>query len=363
MRSFRPLQRGISLVEALVAMLVMSFGMLAIVGLQATLRLNADVAKQRAEAVRIAQAEVERWRGFGSLAGGVDEESWANLASSAAVAIAGQNATYTMTRTVTDAPDGNLKTLVVDVTWRDRLDAPQGVRLSTNVAGIAPELGGAAGVASPGVPSRSLGARRAEIPMQARDLGDGSSGWMPPGGGAGVAWVFGNVSGLVRICDTTAADTEGLSLANIDNCANTLYLPLSGFVRYSLVNPPDAVAPAGPAVDVDDLEVTVDETDRETCLPPIEDPGGRYASYFCLMRVGTVGDPLQTWTGVVKLDDLPDDSRQCRYGPDPALVVPTNVSNAAHPRRHVNVDIPLANQNFLIVPDTADCPATTWAHP
>ena len=52
MRSFRPLQRGISLVEALVAMLVMSFGMLAIVGLQATLRLNADVAKQRAEAVR-----------------------------------------------------------------------------------------------------------------------------------------------------------------------------------------------------------------------------------------------------------------------------------------------------------------------
>jgi Tfp pilus assembly protein PilV len=362
-RPRRLAQRGISLIEALVAMLVMSFGMLAIVGLQATLRLNADVAKQRAEAVRIAQAEVERWRGFSSLAGGADDESFANLASSAAdVVTVGQNATYTLRRTVTDSADGSVKAMVVDVTWLDRLDAPQGVRLSTTVVGIAPAFAATVGIPSPGIPSRSLGARRAEIPMQARDLGDGTSGLKPPGGG-GVAWVFNNVSGVVRICDTTAVDTDGLTLDNISNCSDMRYLPLSGFVRYSLVDPPDAVAPAGPAEDVDDLRMKVSETDVETCLPPELDASGLFATYFCLMQVGALPDPLVPWSGVGVLDDLPDDTQQCRYGPDSALVVPDDVSNADHPYRYVAVDVPLANQNFLIIPDTAVCPASTWPHP
>ena len=54
--------RGVTLIEALVALAVMSFGMLAVVGVQATLRVNGDVAKQRAEAVRIGQEAVERLR-------------------------------------------------------------------------------------------------------------------------------------------------------------------------------------------------------------------------------------------------------------------------------------------------------------
>ena len=51
----RAIQRGVSLVEAIVAMAVMAFGMMAIVGLQTTLRQNSDIAKQRSEAVRIAR--------------------------------------------------------------------------------------------------------------------------------------------------------------------------------------------------------------------------------------------------------------------------------------------------------------------
>ncbi|MDP1533833.1 MAG: prepilin-type N-terminal cleavage/methylation domain-containing protein, partial [Rubrivivax sp.] len=44
-------QQGVSLIEAVVALAVLAFGMLGLVGVQATLRGNADIAKQRAEAV------------------------------------------------------------------------------------------------------------------------------------------------------------------------------------------------------------------------------------------------------------------------------------------------------------------------
>ncbi|HPO19087.1 MAG TPA: hypothetical protein PLO07_07820, partial [Rubrivivax sp.] len=56
--------RGMSLVEAIVAMAVMAFGMIAIVGLQSSLRQNSEIAKQRSEAVRIAEEAIEQWRAF-----------------------------------------------------------------------------------------------------------------------------------------------------------------------------------------------------------------------------------------------------------------------------------------------------------
>ena len=51
-------QRGVTLIEALVALMVMAFGMVALVGLMSNLRRSTDVAKQRSEAMRLAQAEL-----------------------------------------------------------------------------------------------------------------------------------------------------------------------------------------------------------------------------------------------------------------------------------------------------------------
>ena len=59
--------RGASLLEALIAMLVMAVGMLGIAVLQAKQRAHADVAKQRSEAVRIAQEDIENFRAYGTL--------------------------------------------------------------------------------------------------------------------------------------------------------------------------------------------------------------------------------------------------------------------------------------------------------
>ena len=115
-------QRGVSLVEAIVAMAVMAFGMLAIVGLQASLRLNSDVAKQRSEAVRIAQEAIENWRGYTRMAAVGGQVAYTDIDTPADVTVAGYttNTAYTLTRSVDPPGVGDShRSIRVVVSWTD----------------------------------------------------------------------------------------------------------------------------------------------------------------------------------------------------------------------------------------------------
>ena len=57
-------QRGVSLIESLVAFIVLAFGTAAAAHLQSQLRLAGDVARERSEAVRFGQAASEDMRSF-----------------------------------------------------------------------------------------------------------------------------------------------------------------------------------------------------------------------------------------------------------------------------------------------------------
>ena len=61
-------QSGFTLLEALIALLTTAFGMLAIAGLHTELSRGSDVAKQRSEAVRLAQKKIEELRAFQQVA-------------------------------------------------------------------------------------------------------------------------------------------------------------------------------------------------------------------------------------------------------------------------------------------------------
>ena len=58
-------QRGYSLIEALVASLVMAVGALSFIAWQARLLVNVDLSRQRSEALHIAQRDIERVRAAG----------------------------------------------------------------------------------------------------------------------------------------------------------------------------------------------------------------------------------------------------------------------------------------------------------
>ena len=109
MRNMTPTERGFTLIEALIALVVMSLGMLTFAAVQARLRTHSDVAKQRSEAVRIGQENIENLRAFGSLAAeagvannlayntGVVDGAAAKTVLASDVSTA-TNATYTLTQ-------------------------------------------------------------------------------------------------------------------------------------------------------------------------------------------------------------------------------------------------------------------------
>lgn len=367
----RPLARGVSLVEALVAFAVLAFGMLGVAGMQATLRFNADIAKQRSEAVRIAQETLEDWRAFSVLnvtAG--HTATYSAIADLPQTDITGYttNTTYRRTGTVkTSAPMGH-KALVVDVEWADRNGAVQSVRLASLVAGVAPEL--AATLVSPtgGLPTRNPYARHRGIPPQARDFGNGTSGYLPPqSDGTGVAWLFSNSTGLFRSCSTAIRNNALLTAADL-SCDNSQYfMLLSGYIRYATRSTqPDATAvddqhAAGPDFPTPTVQVryTLPTTGTRSCY--VSSLGsGSYREYQCGVPI-TQATP--TWSGSVQFgglsiasgtsDDDEDHYRICRY---------------YQTAPYANVKDALTNQNYVIIRAGREhtsftCPAgVTWPH-
>jgi Prokaryotic N-terminal methylation motif len=355
-------QLGVSLIEALVALAVMAIGMLGIVGVQTTLRSNSDVAKQRSEALRLAQVEVEKWRSFvvvGST-GGVMPPGYDDIASGGPASAAGVNTTFWVTRTVTDLPDPRKgKALTVEVNWTDRTnDSAQQVRLSTVVAGIAPEFAATMVVGGGGdTVGQTPKGRNRGIPITAKDLGNGTSGFIPPGT-TGVAWVFNNATGLVRLCTiaVTVTSTNDLTTSNV-SCGTDYALLLSGYVHYSIGSSPSFVPPSATNYDTippeaSGLLVAVNQVRPLTlagtraCLTSTYDAVSQI--YFCVIPVLNLGTTPPFWSGDLQFayassapsiatadNSLSQDERKvCRYHPAASYSQETRS---------------LLNQNYLVI--------------
>ncbi|MBW7441666.1 prepilin-type N-terminal cleavage/methylation domain-containing protein, partial [Escherichia coli] len=87
-------QRGFSLIEAAIAMAIMAFGMLAIIGLQGMLHQKADLGRQRSEATRLAEQQLEQLRSFNAISSGTGLVAWADMASGSDTPT-GSNASFT----------------------------------------------------------------------------------------------------------------------------------------------------------------------------------------------------------------------------------------------------------------------------
>lgn len=390
-------QRGVSLIEALVAMAIMAFGMLAILGLQAALRGNSDVSKQRSEGVRYAQERVEQIRTFSTLDTTPGARTYVQIASEAdaPVALSGYTSSANFMRqvVVTDFPTPALtdfdryyiaahKNVITKVRWLDRNNDEQWVQINTIIARTAPEIVGAMAVAAVGSAAQEPNFRNLNVPISAVDLGNGTSQFTPPGAAAGVRWIFDNSSALIT--KTCVA---------ITTCTAANLRLLTGYVRFALDSsrpspaesetPPSAGFPLpGPAVPPSTVGVVVELTAPATatlaCFTDASTPG--YAAYFCGVPVTAA---LLAWSGQAKvtLDGYtsgnslfassiadPDGGlfRVCRYT---TLRAQTVIPNAEHPLDYVDVGGPLNNQNFLVIragdgsAPAYDCPDDNSATP
>ena len=147
MRQSPAAARGTTLVEALVAFLLLSLGLMATVRLQSGLRSAADTARQRAEAVRLAEDDLERLRSFASVAASGSRRSYADVVSASrtldASAVSPGSTPFRLERTVRTAGVASAREVRVGVAWEDAGGTTHRVLLASMIGAHDPALTGA----------------------------------------------------------------------------------------------------------------------------------------------------------------------------------------------------------------------------
>ena len=211
--------RGFTLIEALIALLVLSFGMLAIAGFQVTLTRSSDIAKQRSEATRLAQQKMESLRAYGQVATHAGTPHIVNytddVVSSTAPELFTSNATFSRTWTVTPNAADTEKAINVRVAWTDRTGQAQEVQLLSVISKFDPQDIGTLATGPGGNNVRRPKNRNINIPYPAVTLSDRSrSAFIPPPGN--VAFVFDNMTGnIVASCTGLTPTSQAPAPATI----------------------------------------------------------------------------------------------------------------------------------------------------
>jgi hypothetical protein len=353
----------------------MGFGTLAVLGVQTSLRLNADIAKQRNEALRIAQEQLERARAFDDMDAYRDDIVTGLPAAAAGYATA--NASY-LFQVEVESPAGENapqhKNLVVTVSWTDRANEAQTLQLRSVVHGVPPALPGSLALPGNTGPVRNPAQRHYTIPRAAVTQAGGQTSHFTPPGAVDVQWVFSNDTGVI-----------------IERCLAGVCTPfdarlLAGYIRFAtaVASPgvTDAELPPGTLMPV---EVRVDVTDPSATVLCYETDVLGSRAYYCAVPVNGLGlwSGRTTVTGLAPLaTGLADANaaayRVCRYTPyrDSHPTVPTQMRNEENPLDYVGVRDALINQNFLVIKAgdgtlANDCPAdgpapqlntNTWHH-
>lgn len=138
-------QRGFSTLEALISFAVLALGMVALARLHVDLRAGAESARERSEAVRLAQQDLEALRAFATPA------VWATIADADPVDVtpAGSTTRYLRERNVVDDANAGLKSIRVTLRWTDRRGVPQTLALQTLLVADDPALSGALSLPRP----------------------------------------------------------------------------------------------------------------------------------------------------------------------------------------------------------------------
>lgn len=334
---------GAVLLDALVALLVMSLMVSALLQAEGRLQRLGETARRRGEAMQVAQQALERLRGPS-----------AATSSPLPPAAAGYAVSTTSTAPAGVSDGGGWRDLGVQVRWTDSGGAGRQLLLATHAP--QPEaLHEAAAALAPQdeVIARPF-ARSTGVPPDARTLGEGRSLWQPAAPAA-LSWVVDDASGMVAArCGNATADHR---------CEPLLGRALSGHVRFSLAAPPRADGPSDPPLDLAlalDLDRHADET-AECVASPAGLGGERVVRYGCV--VGAV--PPEGWSGQLRVVPRgwrigPDagNLRVCRYSADLDRSGAID-RNDEHPARYRDVRGTLLQQNFLVIRGDQRCAEAT----
>ena len=327
------LQRGFTLIESLIALLVVGAGMLLLSVTQMKLVQNADLARQRGEATRLAAEKIESSRAYTTIAG-TGATAWNGLAGGSDTSAS--NTTYTRSWTMDSDISQPMRQINVAVSWTDRAGAAQSVNLSSVISRTDPaDVGSLAFPLPANTTLKRPKNRNLNIPVPARDLGNGESVVQLANN---FAVVFSNESGyVVKSCNfvvNTLADLAGCTttsayiVAGYISLNGTSTFPASLGMNTSLVTGSTAVSCS--------VANAVDQTTSASI--------SGYKYYLCVVSVAAVGAP---WSGRFQLSGMATgtDYRVCRFQYSAAAGVSTNQRNV---QPYSAVIESLDQQNYVI---------------
>ena len=373
-------QRAMVLLEALIALLVLSLAISGLMQLNLLLRQGADLSRQRSAALRLAGSTLEALR---------------SPLQPVLPDVPDTDARFLTTLRVDPGPEGaqaaglGSRAVRSTVSWTDQRGQPQQLSLLTLLPPADPEgLLSAALLpvrsASGSLPAQPL-RRSPRIPIQAGDLGDGQSALKVS---SDRIWIFDNLSGaLIQHCiSDPALNLQPLTRTSLQGCTLTSGLLLAGHVRFSTHSDTliatDALDPLDAAMNLDlrltPLIGTRPGWDCQDNIASSPAPGQMVVSYFCRVEPDRTVAGQRVWSG--RLDIHPigwtigastTAFRVCRYGQD--RDGNGRIDNTEHPAIYLDVATALLEQNFLVVRGTANCPAgalpqtgsprlETWPH-
>jgi Tfp pilus assembly protein PilV len=130
-------QTGVGFIETLLILLLVSVSVVALIKFQHVLSYGSHNTQQQFDATILANKQMETLCDFQVLNTTTGYKAYADIASGSSNTTVGYTA-YSTAWTVTTNTDPDYKTIDLTVTWTDRLNTSQSVRLVTQVAGVDP---------------------------------------------------------------------------------------------------------------------------------------------------------------------------------------------------------------------------------
>lgn len=332
--------RGFSLVEALIALLVIGLGLLTLSTTQLKLVQSADLSRQRGEATRLAAEKIESVRSYTTIEG-TGPTAWKGLAAGNDTQTS--NVTYARRWTLDGSSADPMRQINVSVNWTDRAGSEQTVSLSSVVSQTDPATVGSLGFPLPANTTlKRPKNRNLNIPVPALDLGNGESVVQLS---STFAVVFSNDSGyVVKTCGfvvTTAAD--------LASCTTTAAYIVAGYISLSGTTtfPTGLAINAGQVTGSTGVTCTVSNAVDQSTNTAISG----YKYYLCVVSVGSAGAP---WSGKLRLAGMASgtDYLACRFQYPVAAGVTANQRNV---QPYVDVAESLDQQNYVIS-TASSCP-------
>jgi prepilin-type N-terminal cleavage/methylation domain-containing protein len=133
----RKKQKGTSLIEVLVTLVIIAMGVAALVRFQNYLSYHSDLTQQKGDALSLAVNQIESLRNFQYINTTAGFAAYQDIASGNSTATIG-NTTFAVTWAVTTNTSPAYKTINVSVSWTDRYANTNSINLVSNIAEVNP---------------------------------------------------------------------------------------------------------------------------------------------------------------------------------------------------------------------------------